>query len=54
MATGGEMVTVLLGALAPADLGGRLADYVADAHPGVDVVVYPGGQPGDLVQFGVE
>ncbi|MBY4380367.1 DAK2 domain-containing protein [Rhodococcus fascians] len=54
LATGGEMVTVLLGALAPADLGGRLADYVAGAHPGVDVVVYPGGQPGDLVQFGVE
>ncbi|MFI8567299.1 DAK2 domain-containing protein [Rhodococcus sp. NPDC078407] len=54
LATGGEMVTVLVGALASEDFGDRLAEYVTGAHPGVDVVVYAGGQPGDLVQFGVE
>ncbi|OZE74670.1 glycerol kinase [Rhodococcus sp. 15-649-2-2] len=54
LATGGEMVTVLVGAQASADFGDRLAEYVTGAHPGVDVVVYAGGQPGDLVQFGVE
>ncbi len=54
LATGGEMVTVLVGAQASEDFGDRLAEYVAGAHPGVDVVVYTGGQPGDLVQFGVE
>ncbi|WP_415974451.1 DAK2 domain-containing protein [Rhodococcus sp. 077-4] len=54
LATGGEMVTVLVGAQASEDFGARLAEYVTGAHPGVDVVVYTGGQPGDLVQFGVE
>ncbi|MDV8055230.1 MULTISPECIES: DAK2 domain-containing protein [unclassified Rhodococcus (in: high G+C Gram-positive bacteria)] len=54
LATGGEMVTVLVGAEASEDFGDQLAEYVAGAHPGVDVVVYTGGQPGDLVQFGVE
>ncbi|MCJ0893191.1 DAK2 domain-containing protein [Rhodococcus sp. ARC_M5] len=54
LATGGEMVTVLVGAQASQDFGAQLAEYVTGAHPGVDVVVYAGGQPGDLVQFGVE
>ncbi|CCQ16928.1 putative glycerone kinase family protein [Rhodococcus sp. AW25M09] len=54
LATGGEMVTVLVGAQASEDFGAQLAEYVTAAHPGVDVVVYTGGQPGDLVQFGVE
>ena len=54
LATGGEMVTVLVGAQASEDFGAQLAEYVTGAHPGVDVVVYAGGQPGDLVQFGVE
>ena len=54
LATGGELVTVLVGAQASDGFGDRLAEYVSGAHPGVDVVVYTGGQPGDLVQFGVE
>ena len=54
LATGGEMVTILVGAQASQDFGVQLAEYVTGAHPGVDVVVYEGGQPGDLVQFGVE
>lgn len=54
LATGGELVTVLLGAQAPADFGSQLTEHVTSAHPGVEVVVYSGGQPGDLVQFGVE
>ncbi|OZD09191.1 glycerol kinase [Rhodococcus sp. 06-235-1A] len=54
LATGGELVTVLVGAQASEDFGAQLAEYVTGAHPGVDVVVYSGGQPGDLVQFGVE
>lgn len=54
LATGGEMVTVLVGVQASDGFGAQLAEYVTRAHPGVDVVVYSGGQPGDLVQFGVE
>ncbi|MFJ4650404.1 DAK2 domain-containing protein [Nocardia sp. NPDC088792] len=51
---GGELVTMLVGAEAPQGLSEELADHVAAAFPGVEVVVYPGGQAGDLVQIGVE
>lgn len=54
LAGGGEMVTVLTGAGASEDFGTRLADHVTLGYPGVDVVVYSGDQPGDLVQVGVE
>ncbi len=36
------------------DVVGRLAEYVAARHPEVEVVLYDGGQPGDVVQLGVE
>jgi len=36
------------------DVAGRLALYVAERHPEVEVLVYDGGQPGDAVQLGVE
>ncbi|MFI1913214.1 DAK2 domain-containing protein [Nocardia sp. NPDC020380] len=51
---GGELVTMLVGAEAPQGLSEELADHVTAAFPGVEVVVYPGGQAGDLVQIGVE
>ncbi|NUS45124.1 MAG: dihydroxyacetone kinase, partial [Mycobacteriaceae bacterium] len=54
LALGGELVTLLVGAQAPADLAERLHDHVMASHPGVDVVVYPGGQREDLLQLGVE
>ncbi len=51
---GGELVTLLLGAQVPDGLAERLVDHVARRHPGVEVLVYPGGQASDLVQVGVE
>ncbi|WP_282784299.1 MULTISPECIES: DAK2 domain-containing protein [unclassified Nocardia] len=51
---GGELVTILLGAQAPAGLAEELTEHITAGFPGVEVVVYPGGQAGDLVQIGVE
>ncbi|WP_245677715.1 DAK2 domain-containing protein [Nocardia acidivorans] len=51
---GGELVTMLVGAEAPRGLSQELAEHVGASFPGVEVVVYPGGQAGDLVQIGVE
>ncbi|WP_307817910.1 DAK2 domain-containing protein [Nocardia acididurans] len=51
---GGELVTMLMGAQAPQGLSEELAEHVAAGFPGVEVVVYPGGQAVDLVQIGVE
>ncbi len=52
--SGGELVTILLGAKATDDLGERVSSYIASRHPGVEVMVYRGGQSRDLLQFGVE
>ncbi|WP_324193729.1 DAK2 domain-containing protein [Nocardia otitidiscaviarum] len=51
---GGELVTILLGASTPAGLAEELTEHITAGFPGVEVVVYPGGQAGDLVQIGVE
>ncbi|QLY29965.1 DAK2 domain-containing protein [Nocardia huaxiensis] len=51
---GGELVTMLVGEQAPQGLSDELAAHVASGFPGVEVVVYPGGQAGDLLQIGVE
>ncbi|WP_246023892.1 DAK2 domain-containing protein [Nocardia yunnanensis] len=51
---GGELVTMLIGCDAPEGLSQELAEHVAAGFPGVEVAVYPGGQPGDVVQIGVE
>ncbi|MEV6065604.1 DAK2 domain-containing protein [Nocardia sp. NPDC052001] len=51
---GGELVTMLIGADAPQGLSQELAEHIGAAFPGVEVVTYPGGQAGDLVQIGVE
>ncbi|WP_235870513.1 DAK2 domain-containing protein [Rhodococcus xishaensis] len=54
LGAGGELVTILLGAKATDDLGERVAAYITSRHPGVEAVVYRGGQSRDLLQFGVE
>lgn len=54
LSAGGEMVTVVRGAGDTADTTSRLVEYVAHRHPGVEVIVYDGGQPGDVMQLGVE
>ncbi|MFC9871326.1 DAK2 domain-containing protein [Nocardia salmonicida] len=51
---GGELVTLLMGADAGPELAQVLADHVRAGFPGVEVVVYSGGQQADLVQIGVE
>ncbi|SLI75762.1 Putative phosphatase/kinase [Mycobacteroides abscessus subsp. abscessus] len=51
---GGELVTLLLGADADPGLAEELCAHIEAGFPGVEVVVYPGGQRGDLVQIGVE
>ncbi len=51
---GGELVTLLMGAAAPAGFADELAAHIANGSPGVEVSVYSGGQQADLVQIGVE
>ena len=51
---GGELVTLLLGAEAPAGLADDLTTHITAEFPGVEVVTYDGGQAADLVQIGVE
>lgn len=54
LAAGGELVTLLLGAEAPEGLDDQLTEHIAVHHPGLEVVVYHGGQHSDLLQLGVE
>ncbi|MEU5840262.1 DAK2 domain-containing protein [Rhodococcus sp. NPDC047139] len=54
LAAGGELVTMLVGAHAPAELVEQLAAHLDHRHPEIDVVVYQGGQRSDLLQLGVE
>ncbi|WP_433762138.1 DAK2 domain-containing protein [Nocardia sp. CA-135398] len=54
LAFGGELVTLLMGVAAPAELADELAAHIANGYPGVEVSVYSGGQQADLVQIGVE
>jgi uncharacterized protein len=51
---GGELVTLLLGADAPAGLGEQLAAHLGEAWPFVEVQVYDGGQPVYPLLVGVE
>jgi uncharacterized protein len=51
---GGEMVTLVLGADAPADLGDVLTNHVTNAWTFADVQVYYGGQPHYPLLVGVE
>jgi DAK2 domain fusion protein YloV len=54
LAAGGEMVTLVIGADAPADLADRLEAHVRDSHLAVDTVVYAGGQETCPLLIGVE
>ena len=54
LAAGGEMVTLVIGAHAPADLADRLEAHVRDSHLAVDTVVYDGGQEACPLLIGVE
>lgn len=54
LTAGGELVTALLGADAPADLGERLEEDLRRTHPEADVVVYRGGQVDFPLVLGVE
>ena len=54
LAGGGELVTVVAGADAPAGMAERLASHVERGHPGAEAVTYDGGQPHYPVLLGVE
>ncbi len=54
LAAGGEMVTLVLGATAPAGLAARLESHVRDTHMAVDTVTYEGGQASCPLLIGVE
>lgn len=54
LAAGGEMVTLVLGAGAPAGLAARLEAHVRDSHLAVDTVTYDGGQAACPLLIGVE
>jgi DAK2 domain fusion protein YloV len=52
--TGGELVTVLLGATAPPDLERELRDFLHVEHPEADLDVYQAGQTDAILHIGVE
>ncbi|HEX6469981.1 MAG TPA: dihydroxyacetone kinase, partial [Streptosporangiaceae bacterium] len=54
LAAGGELVTLVLGAGAGADLGAALEDHLRAEHPGAEVTRYDGGQDGVPLLVGVE
>lgn len=54
LAGGGEMVTLVTGADAPAELAGDLETHLGRARPDVDLVVYDGEQGGYPLLIGVE
>ena len=51
---GGELLTVVVGADATADLGAAVRRHVRATHPEVEVGVYAGGQPRSPLLLGVE
>ncbi|MGB9221838.1 MAG: dihydroxyacetone kinase, partial [Mycobacterium sp.] len=59
LASGGDLVTVLLGAGIATDadataVGDILAEHVHDNHPGTELVTYRTGHRGDALLIGVE
>ena len=54
LAAGGELLTLVTGAAAPAGLAAELCRRVKDRAPGVEVQVIDGGQPHHLVLVGLE
>lgn len=54
LGSGGELVTVLLGAGAESSIGDELARHVRRNHPGADFASYRTGHRGDVLLIGVE
>ncbi|WP_230991915.1 DAK2 domain-containing protein [Streptomyces endocoffeicus] len=54
LASGGEMVTLVLGADLPDEVAERLERHVREGHFAVDTVVYRGGQPTAPLIIGIE
>ncbi|MFD7655724.1 DAK2 domain-containing protein [Actinosynnema sp. NPDC059797] len=54
LASGGELVTVLLGRAAPDGVERVLEDHLRVAHPEVELAAYDGGQPDAILVVGVE
>ncbi|MGW0706895.1 DAK2 domain-containing protein [Streptomyces sp. NPDC002643] len=54
LAAGGEMVTLVLGDAAPAEVADRVEARVRESYLAVDTVVYRGGRQGALLLIGVE
>jgi len=54
LASGGELVTLVLGADAPAGLADRVREHLAAAWPAVEAAVHQGGQPDCPLLLGVE
>ncbi|MCD9595078.1 dihydroxyacetone kinase, partial [Streptomyces sp. 8ZJF_21] len=54
LASGGEMVTLVLGAGLADEVAERLERHVREGHFAVDTVVYRGGQPTTPLIIGVE
>jgi len=54
LGSGGELVTVLLGAGAEPSIAAELADHIHRNHPGADFVSYHTGHRGDPLLIGVE
>ncbi|MEU1905019.1 DAK2 domain-containing protein [Streptomyces hygroscopicus] len=54
LASGGEMVTLVLGAGLPDEVAERLERHVREEHFAVDTVVYQGGQPTAPLIIGIE
>jgi DAK2 domain fusion protein YloV len=54
LAAGGELVTLIPGATAPADLALRIESHVREVHLAVDTVTYEGGRQSVPLLIGVE
>lgn len=54
LGVGGELVTVLLGAMAPDGIDGEIAGWLRAAHPEIEYVAYQGGQMDTVLAIGVE
>ncbi|MEO9221445.1 MAG: DAK2 domain-containing protein, partial [Mycobacteriaceae bacterium] len=51
---GGELVTVLTGLGMDPGLPTQMEEHLDAVHPGIELVVYPGGLPDDVLLLGVE
>ena len=51
---GGELVTLVVGAGAPAGVADRLASWVEQSYPAAELLAYDGGQPHYPLLLGVE